>query len=268
MTRAGTEAIRRVRDRRELRAPFEGTSSYARFLPVLLRRAVDRGHPAWVAVEHGRVVGAAVHDSGARTTSVFTREGRLVGPLAGVETSSPLLTEVASPDVDFGDPPTTACRLLERHPHAPEDVHGLPEIVPMRRDDLPEVERLAGRIHGARGPAWVRQCFEDGDLAFTARANGVARGFAFATPLGDEAWLHTSAVDPSCRGQGLGRGLMSARLCTLDAMGVERAVVEVAPENGPSMHLTEEFGFRPFAVLHRFERCAPGPRNVHERGGS
>lgn len=266
MMAQGSVIVRPAGARRDLELPFAGRSSYSSLLPVILRRAVEAGQPAWLAIEDGKVVGAAVRDVALRTTSVFTLERRVLESFQRTAFDLPLLTEIPPSEASRPGRDAPDYRLLERSAHPLSGAGGDPHVHPMRQEDLKDVELLASRMHGARGAPWVRQCFEDGDLAFTVRGEGAIRGYAFATAVGNEAWLHSSAVDPTFRGRGFGRALMAARLCTVDAMGIGRSIMEVAPENGASLHLAAEAGFHAFAGLYRLNGDLAGADRTHEEG--
>jgi ribosomal protein S18 acetylase RimI-like enzyme len=56
--------------------------------------------------------------------------------------------------------------------------------------------------------------------------------------------LYDIVVEPSQRGQGIGRELLEATLSALQARGAPRVVLSTAERNAPAQHLFESAGFR------------------------
>lgn len=60
----------------------------------------------------------------------------------------------------------------------------------------------------------------------------------------DEAELHLLAVDPLCRGRGLGRLLVTAALDSIHAQGLKKTVLWTQPAMLPAQRLYESLGFK------------------------
>lgn len=64
--------------------------------------------------------------------------------------------------------------------------------------------------------------------------------------------LYSLAVDPSCRGQGIGRDLLNDAIAQLAQRGVTRVVLEVDRSNRAALALYERSGFSPTEILPAF----------------
>jgi ribosomal protein S18 acetylase RimI-like enzyme len=64
--------------------------------------------------------------------------------------------------------------------------------------------------------------------------------------------IYSLAVDPACRGQGLGRDLLADVIGEMMARGVGRVVLEVERSNTAATRLYERSGFAPIATLPAF----------------
>jgi predicted N-acetyltransferase YhbS len=87
-------------------------------------------------------------------------------------------------------------------------------------------------MDGSRNYAVVRAA--DGRQVAYARV--VTDGVTFA-------WLCDVIVDPTCRGDGVGKLLVEGLLADLEPLGLKRVVLATADAHG----LYEQFGFRPLA---------------------
>ncbi len=70
--------------------------------------------------------------------------------------------------------------------------------------------------------------------------------------LGDELEVLNIAVDPSCRGQGLGGLLLGHVLQQTDKMGMKRGYLEVRAGNVPARRLYARHGFDVVGVRKRY----------------
>jgi ribosomal-protein-alanine N-acetyltransferase len=61
--------------------------------------------------------------------------------------------------------------------------------------------------------------------------------------MADEAHISTIAVHPDWRGMGLGEWLLLALLEAGQALGAEKATLEVRPSNGPALALYQKYQF-------------------------
>lgn len=71
-----------------------------------------------------------------------------------------------------------------------------------------------------------------------------ADGFVLARAAGGEAEILTLAVDPSARGQGLGRRLMQAAAGRAAELGAEALFLEVGHDNPAALALYGALGFQ------------------------
>ena len=106
------------------------------------------------------------------------------------------------------------------------------------------------KLHAAsfyRG--WPRQDIEayiiDPDTPTLVACDAKRRvvGFAMLRILGDDVELMTIAVEPKCRGKGLGRALMQACFEDLRMTPVRRMILEVAADNPSAIRLYQKLGF-------------------------
>lgn len=144
-------------------------------------------------------------------------------------------------------------------------------IRPAAPADLPAVGRLGAllmRIHHDFDPqrfiepgagveqgysAYLKSQLKEPDvIVLVAERGGEIVGYAYG---GVEGWdymalrgpagvLHDLVVDPSQRGQGVGRMLLDAAITALKARGAPRVVLSTANQNEAAQHLFARAGFR------------------------
>jgi ribosomal protein S18 acetylase RimI-like enzyme len=87
------------------------------------------------------------------------------------------------------------------------------------------------------------------NTVFAARAGGAILGLAtlvvLELPTGTEARIEDVVVDPSARGAGLGRALVTAALTRAAARGARHVELTSAPSRQAARHLYQNLGFTP-----------------------
>lgn len=257
--------LRRVRDPRPyLQLDRSATGAYAAVLPTVLARSARRRNPIWVASDGRRLLGAMVRDREAKVATLFTNDPGVAAKFRSMHRAPNFFTEVPE---DRWKPKASLVEsfaLLRLSPIAPprEDTS---DVRPMELGDMPAVLALAKHVYRIPEPLWLRQAFEEGDLAFVAIADLHVVGFAFATVGDDVALLHTLTVDPAYRGRGFGRALMAARLSALRSLGVPAAIVEISEHNPASLAVARRFAFVPVGRTLYYARKVRKARPVDRR---
>lgn len=82
-----------------------------------------------------------------------------------------------------------------------------------------------------------------GAVAFLARSDGAAVGFALARAVADEAEVLTIVTGLQARRRGYGRSLLDALVTALAARGTATLYLEVAEDNGAARALYARAGF-------------------------
>lgn len=96
------------------------------------------------------------------------------------------------------------------------------------------------------------QLAEEDVVILVAEQDGAVLGYTYAgvegydymALRGPAGVLYDIVVDPSRRGQGIGRLLLDATLAALAVRGVPRVVLSTAERNEPAQHLFAKAGFR------------------------
>lgn len=83
------------------------------------------------------------------------------------------------------------------------------------------------------------------------------RGFILMRNAADETEVITIAVDPACRGLGLGRRLLAAGLAAARAQGARQAFLEVAVDNHAALALYRRAGFAEIGRRRGYYHRAP-----------
>lgn len=83
------------------------------------------------------------------------------------------------------------------------------------------------------------------------------RGFILMRTAADETEVITIAVDPACRGLGIGRRLLLAGLKAARAQGACQAFLEVAVDNQAALALYRQAGFAEIGRRRGYYRRAP-----------
>lgn len=104
---------------------------------------------------------------------------------------------------------------------------------------------------------WSKRSYEelwplDSIDIWVARQGSELVGYYLVQRVNDEAELHTFAVDPRLRRQGIGMRLMQHMLAGARADGVRNIYLQVRPSNEAACGLYEKLGFRPVGVRRRY----------------
>ncbi|MBR7101249.1 MAG: ribosomal protein S18-alanine N-acetyltransferase [Clostridia bacterium] len=83
---------------------------------------------------------------------------------------------------------------------------------------------------------------------FAARANGSLVGYISFYTILDETEIVNVCVNSSCRGNGIGKMLVSCAIEYSKKNGVQRLMLEVRKSNAIAIKLYESFGFIPVGV--------------------
>ncbi|MGH4026708.1 MAG: ribosomal protein S18-alanine N-acetyltransferase [Pseudonocardiaceae bacterium] len=116
-------------------------------------------------------------------------------------------------------------------------------IGPLVSADTPrctELERLLFAGDDPWRPEVFQQAMAAGHHYVAARENGALIGYAGLARMGDEAEVHTLAVDPLHQGRGIGRALLRALLA--HAVGAT-VFLEVRTDNHSAIELYRSEGF-------------------------
>jgi ribosomal-protein-alanine N-acetyltransferase len=120
-----------------------------------------------------------------------------------------------------------------------------PLVVPVTPADAD----VLARIHATSFPSpWTADDFalflKQREVAGWATGeNDVPTGFILVRYVMDEAEVMTIAVDPSARGKGLGRALLTHAINELRPRGVRSMFLEVGVRNAPAINLYRMMGF-------------------------
>lgn len=82
------------------------------------------------------------------------------------------------------------------------------------------------------------------ETALVSDENGRVDGYVVFAQVLDEASVHRIAVDPECRGRGLGKALLQAAMNHMQRDGASRCLLEVRRSNTVARRLYEANGFR------------------------
>ena len=132
----------------------------------------------------------------------------------------------------------------------------------MKESDLPGIVAIDRRITGRNRSDYFKDrlaeaLFESGvRVSLLAERDGLPVGFIMArVDLGEfgrfepTAVLDTIGVDPECRGQGVGRALLSQLLVNLSTLRIERVRTEVDWRDRELLGFLDHCGFLPSQEL-------------------
>jgi ribosomal protein S18 acetylase RimI-like enzyme len=162
-------------------------------------------------------------------------------------------TVTEDPAAEAGSPGTEAETAASRAGAAPM---GEVVIRPARREDLEPVSSLERGCFSAynlskRQLQYLQQ--RQTSVFLVAERDGAVVGEGIALLRHHKQTLsgraYSLAVDPACRGQGIGEKLMREMVEELRRRGVRRCYLEVESTNAPAVHLYERLGFRGIGTL-------------------
>ena len=123
------------------------------------------------------------------------------------------------------------------------------EIATFRIDSYDEVIALWRQCEGiglseADSRASIQAYLErNPGMSFLARTNGQVVGAILAGHDGRRGFIHHLAVHPSCRRQGVGRGLVDRALAALRSAGIQKAHIFVFNSNASGMAFWKSAGW-------------------------
>lgn len=128
------------------------------------------------------------------------------------------------------------------------------EIIPFNPDDLDAVMEIENQSFPA---PWSRQSYIE--LAplntvrfFVVKEEEKLVGYMLYQVWGDEMELHTIAVDPKKRGQGIAHKMMEFLLKNAKNDEVRYIFLQVRPTNHIARHLYKKFGFNIVGIRHNY----------------
>jgi ribosomal-protein-alanine N-acetyltransferase len=122
-------------------------------------------------------------------------------------------------------------------------------VRPMCEDDLDDVlaiEEATYQFPWTRGI--FRDCLHVGYCCWVYVENGTIKAYAVMSIGAGEAHLLTIVVHPQCRGQGLGKMLVSHVLNMASSHGAETVLLEVRPSNNAAIQLYQQLGFNEVGI--------------------
>jgi GNAT superfamily N-acetyltransferase len=234
------------------RSPFPwDTGKATGFFGPFMRSIVDKSRAAndrvAVALDHGQLVGVAIHHTDVKVGSMFAPDKYVNEALRRFVRTKDFFSETRHMDT-IGQNAVDVYNIYETHkilvarklgPMAFDNS----AVRPMTAADMPAVRAISRKVYRTSGRKWYPILLEMGDIGLVAVADGKIAGYAFATVAGDWARFHTLTVSPEFRGRGLGKELMRARLSMAYHLGAKAAMVEIAEWNLPSMRISTSLGF-------------------------
>jgi len=130
------------------------------------------------------------------------------------------------------------------------------EIIPFEHADIDEVMAIENVSFSA---PWSRDSYLE--LApletisfYVVKHEGRVIGYMLYQTWAEEMELHTIAVSPNLRRQGVGRKMIDYMIRDASLRGVERIFLQVRPSNEAAQSLYSSFGFYVVGVRHRYYR--------------
>lgn len=120
-------------------------------------------------------------------------------------------------------------------------------IESFRDDQLDDLFKIESRSFGEdsyREEFFRRLCLDNRDLLLVARASKRLLGYVMGEWQEGSAEIISLAVQPECRGQGLGRKLLHRLLARIGRAGVSKVSLMVRADNQVAINLYRSMGFR------------------------
>lgn len=125
-------------------------------------------------------------------------------------------------------------------------------IRPMTAADLSRVFDIEQVSHPSPWPLKGLQESLQNHAAFVLEHQGRVVGFAFVQRILDEAHLLDIAIDPSCRGQGLGRELLRQLMDDVLVQGITIWFLEVRVSNAAAISLYQSLGYNELSLRRNY----------------
>ena len=236
--------VRRITDPQDLDSlDFAAAGNFAMFLRILALRALGAGFHVTVAARGRppRVLGMGVLDPEMGIGSVYTRHSRLSRRIARHLRMKRFFSEVPlGPAARLPETDALAVyELVDVRPVAYDDAR----IQPFQRTHLLAATSVAKDVLRTVDERWIERCVRNGDLGFVAVEGSRVVGISLAMITRDVARLHTLAVLPENRGQGLESALVAASLTSLTSRHVQSVRMEIPPGDTPLIGTLEQVGF-------------------------
>lgn len=138
----------------------------------------------------------------------------------------------------------------------------------MESEDVPKVADLEKKCFSI---PWsensLRESLRNPDYLFlVAEEDGKVAGYAGLLKVLDEGDVTNIAVEPGCRGRGIGTGLLERLMEKGREKGIRSFTLEVRVSNETAIHMYEKFGFVSEGIRKRFyERPVEDARIMWKR---
>jgi len=130
------------------------------------------------------------------------------------------------------------------------------EIVPFEEADLDEIMEIENVSFAA---PWSRQCYLD--LApldtisfFVVKDEGKVLGYMLYQSSGEEMELHTIAVSPGHRREGIAKKMIEHMISDGKGRGILRFFLQVRPSNDSARALYKKYGFTTIGIRKNYYR--------------
>lgn len=130
-----------------------------------------------------------------------------------------------------------------------------PRIVRFHRSHLPRILHIEHRSFGRE--AFSRDTFLDfaadcGDLFVVAKESDCLAGYILSCAHADWAEIVSIAVDPLCRGRGIGKALMRHALGAVRKRGIPMVELMVRSTDAATVRFYRSFGFSMVSKVRRY----------------
>lgn len=243
----------------------QASVTFAPLVPHFVAVARGTGDAVWIAELGGKIIGVAIDDAASGVATIFAREPDVCELLRKRVARQDFFAELrhgnlatvitATSETGTRLPAGAAYNVLETYEVLTLERPGSPAydtavVTRMTDADVPAAAKVLGTVLGTQGDTYLRASLKSGDLAYVARVDGAIVGIGLATVVGALGRLHTLAVDPAHRNEGLGRELVRARIRAMAALGATRIVTEISALNSASLEIARGEGFTTTGTMY------------------
>ena len=227
---------------------FEDVSFFNPFLKQFAAETLLAGGEVYaVQKDNGAVCGLLLYDAVEKTGSIFTRSRDACYLLSGLKSKMAFFSELPL------DLRKEIYLIYARDMSDFSFMHRFVHEVRLARDeDLPDVLDVMKNVGARINPGWIHAAFAAGEKCFIVRNGRNIAGAAWLAMAGEKGRLHSLAVSPQFRKQGIGTDLLFARLLWLGRSGAQYAFSEIAESNKASRSIAARGGMHQAGEMYHY----------------
>ena len=232
------------------RLHLDGLSFFGPFISHFVRLTVLTGGSVSIARNvEGEVEGVSLYDDMEKAGSIFTRSRNAFCQLRNQQKDYSWFSEI---NTELNK--ENYLIYMARTDRLPLDRKFRHEVRAATAENLQEVAGIMKEVYSRMNAKWVFAAFDQGEKCFIVQEGKRIAGAAWLSIAGERGRMHSLAVLPQYRKQGIGRDLLFARLIWLKNIGAESIFSEIAEINLASRRIAVSCGLSVAGEMYHYHK--------------